>query len=349
MVNTSVAERANDPVEDALSGALWLEDELGLDPAWSSAFAEVSRYLARPAKRVRPALVLAGFRAAAPRALPGAEVYRFAAAQELLHGFMLVHDDVADRAPSRRGGPALHHLLAPAPGLEGARLGEQLAIVAGDHLFSLAIERMLACGAPGAAEATRYVLSVCRHTAVGQYLDLLHGATPVAQLTLWDTMRVAHLKTARYGFVAPLVSGAMLAGAGEGTRDVLARAGRHAGIAFQLRDDLLGLFGDDAVAGKSGAADFLEGKRTFPLIAAWTRAGAADRAELERLWDSPDKGPEACARARALVTQLGGRAATERVIDRCTRASLKSLAALPPGAGRATLEAFLSQLSRRSA
>ncbi len=342
------AGRPFDPVEEALAQALSVDDERGLDEVWSGAFDEVAGYLARPAKRVRPALVLAGYRAAAPGSEPGPEVVRFAAAQELLHGFMLVHDDVADRAPTRRGGPALHHLLAPGAGTEDARLGEQLAVVAGDHLFALAIERMLDCGSPRAAEVTQYVLSICRHTAAGQYLDLFHGKTPLRALTLWDVMRVAQLKTARYGFVAPLVCGAMLAGADERVRETLARAGRHAGVAFQLKDDLIGLFGDDRSAGKSGAGDFFEGKRTFPLIAAWTRADVDGRAELELLWDLELKGPAECERARVLVERWGGRAATERAIERSTRAALKCLAALPPGPGRATLEGFLSQLSRRS-
>ena len=90
------------------------------------------------------------------------------------------------------------------------------------------------------------------------------------------------------GFVAPLVCGAMLGGAPAQLIHVLKRAGRQAGLAYQLRDDLIGLFGDDRLAGKDGGGDYLEGKRTFPVIAAWTRATPEGRAELEALWRAPD-------------------------------------------------------------
>lgn len=329
------------PLELALADSLELPDEVSLDPLWTQAFDAVGQLVLRPAKRVRPMLVLAGYKAAGAGE-PTDGVLRFAAAQELLHAFMLVHDDVADRAVTRRGQPALHHELSRDP-----RLGEQLAIVAGDHLFALSIERMLTSGASRAADATRYLLGICRHTAVGQYLDLSHAGTPLSELTLWDTMRVAHLKTARYGFVAPLVCGAMLAGAPEPMIEALARAGRHAGLAFQLRDDLIGLFGDDSVAGKAGDGDYFEGKRTFPVIAAWTRADASAREELERLWDLGVKTHVHCEAARELVRRFGGDRATQRLVERTTRAALKSLASLPASSARTQLEALVSKLAHR--
>lgn len=337
-----------DPVEAALEAALRPEDEVALGAEWSRLSEKVQGYVTRPAKRVRPALLIAGYRAARGEEPVPDAVYRFAAGLEILHAFMLVHDDIADRAETRRGGASLHRLLAGSPSPDGQRLGQDLALVAGDHLFARAVELMLSSGAPHAAEATLQMLAICRHTAAGQALDLALAQAPLASVTLFETMRVAQLKTARYGFVAPLLTGAMLAGASSNTCDALSRAGRHAGIAYQLRDDLLGLFGDDQVAGKSGAADFIEGKRTFPIIAAWTRADAAGRAELEGLMDGP-KDDAAIARMREALERHGGRLATERVIARCTRAALKALAAIPHGAGRATLEQFLSKLANRSA
>src|SRR6185312_1095173 len=112
-------------------------------------------------------------------------VLRFAAAVELLHTFLLVHDDVADRAETRRGAAALHCILAH------GRKGEQLAVVAGDHLFACAVEAMLASGLPGAPAATAFYLGVCRETAVGQYLDLEVTRAPLGSVTLFQTMRIA--------------------------------------------------------------------------------------------------------------------------------------------------------------
>ena len=334
-----------DPIEAALAETLELEDEAGIGPQWAEASAQVREYVLRGGKRFRPALVALGYRIARGGTELPRGVTDFAAALELLHAFLLVHDDVADRAATRRGGPALHHVMTPG---DDARLGEQLAVVAGDHLYSRALEVMLGTGLPASAEATRYLLGICRHTAAGQYLDLTLSRAPLSKVTLFETLRVAQLKTARYGFVAPLVCGAMLGGADASLLDALARAGRYAGIAFQLRDDLIGLFGDDRVAGKGGAADYFEAKRSFPVIAAWTRADDDGRAELEALWDAPDKDDASLAKARAVITAAGGKAATERVIERCARSASRALTALPAHA-RLQLELAFEHLFHRAA
>jgi geranylgeranyl diphosphate synthase type I len=268
----------------------------------------------------------------------------FATGLELLHTFMLIHDDVADRAPTRRGGPSLHRVLS------GGRSGEDLAVVVGDHVYSRAVEVMLSCGLPAAANATRYMMAICRHTAVGQYLDIDLARTPLGDVTLFQTLKVASLKTARYGFVAPLVAGAMLGGSPRPLIEQLERVGRQVGLAFQLRDDVIGLFGEDAIAGKDGGGDFVEGKRTFPVVAAWTRADAAGRQRLETLWHAADRrGQAALARARAEVEGFGGRVATQRVIERMTRGARKTLEQLPSAAGaRSVLDSLIAHMVRRS-
>lgn len=311
------------------------EDEAGLDPLWSQAKRGLASYTLRPSKRVRPTLTALGYLAVRPEAsFVPLGVVQFAAGLELLHTFMLVHDDVADHAATRRGGPSLHRMV-----------GDHPAIVLGDHLYARALEAMLCAAAPAAAETTRYVLEICRYTAAGQYLDLVLQGAPLPEVTLFRTLKVAELKTARYGFVAPLVCGARLAGAEGPLLDALKRAGRSAGLAYQLRDDLIGLFGDDDVAGKDGGGDYLEGKVTFPVVAAWTRADAAGRAELEALWASPS--PERLADARAAVTRWGGLQATQCVVERRTRTALKALEPLGPAA--AVLAGLVGGLARRAA
>lgn len=333
-------------LERTLEQLLELPDEQSVDPRWSKALVTLKAYSLRPAKRVRPTLLVTGW-AMAARA-PAHEVPRgvqaFAAALELLHTFMLIHDDVADRAMTRRGGLALHRMLG-----DDSASGGDLAVVLGDHLYSRAVEVMLSSGAPRAAAATRYMMAICRHTAIGQYLDLDLSRAPLGEVTLFQTLKVAHLKTAKYGFVAPLVVGAML---GSGSDELLAgleRVGRAAGMAFQLRDDLLGLFGSDTIAGKDSGADYSEGKRTFPVIAAWTRASSSGRERLEALWKPQVRGPSALGLARDEIEAHGGRAATERVIERMTRTARKNLETLPNDHGaRDGLDSMLTRMVRRS-
>jgi geranylgeranyl diphosphate synthase type I len=192
-------------------------------------------------------------------------------------------------------------------------------------------------------------MGVCRHTAAGQYLDLALAREPLSRVTVFQALRVAHLKTARYGFVAPLVAGSLLGGGATALQERLERVGRHLGLAFQLRDDLLGLFGDAARAGKDGGGDFSEGKRTFPVLAAWMRADGRGRRELEALWDAKGKGPAELAQARGLLEHWGGRVATERVIARATRNARKVMATLPAAGGvRVALETLADRLERRS-
>ncbi len=330
-------------VEAELRSLFQLPDEEGLDVRWTQAMAHAQAYTLRPAKRMRPALVALGHAIAQGASAVPERLWHFAAGFELLHTFLLIHDDVADGADLRRGGPALHRLLG------AGKLGADLAVVVGDHLFARSVEAMLESGLPAARRAVQYYLSICRQTAAGQYLDIDLGRTPLADVTLTQVLRVARLKTARYGFVAPLVCGAMLAGAQPGLLQALERVGRHMGLAYQLRDDLLGLFGDTQACGKCADGDFVEGKRTFPVVAAHLRAPDSVRAELQSLWNLRSANPVALARARSLVASYGGLAATERLVDRATGAARAAVAALPPGGGVAdVLDELLVLLARRT-
>lgn len=333
-------------IEAAMAELFVLPDEAALGERWERAMEYTRRYALRPAKRVRPALVVAGYSLTRGSLTVPPGLWRFAAGLELLHTFLLIHDDVADQAELRRGEPALHHLLGP------GRAGEDLAVVVGNYLYSRSLEAMLTSGLPGATKASLYYLGVCRHTAAGQYMDLELSRAPLSQVTLSQALQVAHLKTSRYGFCAPLVCGAMLAGAAAELRDVLERVGRHVGLAFQLRDDLIGLFGDESVAGKAADGDFMQGKRTFPVLAAYLRAPASAREELERLWTLPPEAKDVAAliRARTLVEEHGGRAACERLVERASRAGRKALHALPAKGGvRDLLDALITRLARRAA
>lgn len=335
----AVQFRAGTELERSLDGI----DDARLDRRWAEALRVVRNYTLRPGKRLRPALVLIGHGIGRGSSSVPPKLWQFAAGLELLHTFLLIHDDVADRAELRRGDAALHKLLAH------GKLGEDLAVVSGDHLFARGLELMLASGLPRGAEVVTWYLSVLRQTAVGQYLDLRLASAPLKEISLFEALRVADLKTARYGFAAPLVCGAVLGGASAEVVDALERVGRHAGLAFQLNDDLLGLLGDDGVTGKSGVADLEEGKRTFPVLAAYARAQRDAREELERLWTPGPKSEDEVKRARTLLWEHGGVAATRRAIDRHTRCAQRALSALPDSLLTHLLNALVAKLARRTA
>jgi len=308
-----------------------LPDEESFDASWSEALVHMRAYSLRPSKRLRPGLVIAGYTFGRGEAIAPAGLWKFAAATELLHTFMLVHDDVADQADLRRGGLTLHRMLAP------GRMGEDLAIVAGDHLFARAVEAMLTCNLPGASRAVAYFLQVCRHTAAGQFLDIKFSRAPLSQISLFQSLKVAYLKTALYGFSAPLVCGAMLARADQKVIDALDKLGRQVGLAYQLQDDLIGLYGQVSDAGKSTSSDLEQGKRTFPVLAAYSRATEEDRKQFDAIWTPGPKDMATLARARVLVEMYGGRAATERMIERATRQAQRYAATLPDAGGMRNL------------
>jgi geranylgeranyl diphosphate synthase type I len=323
-------------LERRLAAFLDLPAERALDVRWGRALAESRAYALRPAKRIRPALVAVGHGLARSGDPVSDDVWAFALGVELLHTFVLVHDDVADGAAVRRGGPALHRRLAV------GRRGKDLAVVCGDHLFALAVDAMLACELPATPAVVRYYLGICRETAAGQYLDLALSGAPLAAARPWQAVRVALLKTARYSVVAPLVAGARLGDGPPGLVRIVERIGRAAGLAYQLRDDLSGLFGDARCSGKP-AGDLEARKLTLPVLAAYERALAPVRHRMEVLWSARGD-PAAVAEMRELVEVHGGRRAAERAIARATRTARQWLQALPAAGGMRAVLADLVEM-----
>ncbi|WP_239470095.1 polyprenyl synthetase family protein [Archangium violaceum] len=331
-------------VQGSLVELLELPDEAGLGIRWTEALGHVREYVLRPSRRLRPALLLAGYCLARGSAAVPAGLWRFAAGLELLHACQVIHDDVTEQAVLRRGGLAMHLLLAP------GRIGQDLAVVVGDHLFARALETMLGASLPGAAQATQYCLRLCRYTAVGQYTALEREGVSPDGMSVRQALRGVRLRTMRQGFCSPLVCGAMLAGADDALRLRLARVGCNVALAWQLREELIGLFGDARGSGRSASCDFTLGRRTFPLVAACSRASPQVRQELAELWALPPEAKDdaALARARRLVEEAGGRVATERLVARASRGAVRALAALPnPNGLRELLQTLVGQLSHR--
>ncbi len=293
---------------------------------------------ARPGKSLRPALCL--LLAEALGADP-AECAHFAAGIELLHNFSLVHDDIQDRSPTRRGRPAVWTLW-----------GEAQAITVGDGMFSLAHQAWL--HAPLAERDPARLLDIARAleatiTALceGQYLDIdgegSLALTTDAYLTMIGRKTAALMGTSAWvGCRCAAADPALLAAA---------RAfGTELGLAFQIRDDLLGIWGDEVTTGKSASSDISSRKMTLPVVLALEHGSAEQRAALAARYASAPEDPDDDAATRAILSEAGAYRRTADQEEEHWRAALRALEALglqPPWEER--LRVFANSLVGRSA
>jgi geranylgeranyl diphosphate synthase type I len=333
---------------------LTVELERHTTPRFAEAAQAVASLLRRPGKRIRPYLFLVGYESATRGPRP-AGVANFAAALELLHVFLLIHDDVADRAESRRGAPALQVLLRPSHETlseeERRHLGDQLAILGGDWLYTVALQQMLR--APGldpvrVSRALDYVLETCRFTAEGQYADLSLSAESIEDVTPQDVLEVYRLKTARYTFESPLVAGALLGGAGLRTTEALARFATSAGVAFQLADDLLGLFASEEETGKPELADLREAKKTWPLLSLRAELSVPERAWLDEVLRRRQASELDLLRVRELMRRTGTLERTVSEIARLCDAASSALKAHELQPVSADLQTYVERIRREA-
>jgi geranylgeranyl diphosphate synthase type I len=295
-----------------------VRDLAHLDPALERVGREVADLVCLGGKRLRPAFVYWGHRATGADHLDA--VLHCAGAVELLHAFALVHDDVMDRSDRRRGRPAVHAALAAAHagdgmvgdaswfGVGGAILAGDIAFVWSDRLFDEA-------PLPGDALArARTVFTELRvEVMAGQYLDLRLAG--LASATEGDALRVALLKSGRYTVTRPLQLGAAIGGGDPELDHALVGYGDAIGLAFQLRDDVLGLYGDPERTGKGAVEDLREGKRTLLVLRALEHASTLDRRVLGSLLGKPDLDEADADRARQIVRDSGALASVEQLLD----------------------------------
>lgn len=293
-----------------------------------------ARDAAAGGKRVRPRLVLAVH--GAFEGDDAGSAVATAAAFELLHTAFLMHDDVIDHDDVRRGIPNVTGRFA-AEALEGGATaahardyGEASAILAGDLLISAAHRMIAALDVPAMRrEALLELIDECVFlAAAGEHADVRFtlGERPTAG----DIVAMIENKTASYSFSGPLRAGAILAGATPGTVDRLGEVGGHLGVAFQLRDDVLGVYGERDVTGKTTIGDLREGKET--LLVAYARADATWAPVADR-FGRPDLDDAGADLLRDAIAASGARERVEALIAaRCRSAvDLIAGAGLPPG------------------
>jgi geranylgeranyl diphosphate synthase type I len=277
---------------------------------------ELSRLIDAGGKRLRPSFCYWGFRAAGGE--HGDEIVRAAAALELLHTFAIVHDDIMDASDERRGEPTTH-----------AKHGVNVALLAGDLALVLADAAFMGSGFPAdrLIDGFRAYSRMRQEVIAGQYLDLV-AATDV-HISEAEARRIAVLKSGRYSIEEPLAIGAALGAAPPEMRAKLTRFGAPLGEAFQLRDDLLGTFGDREDLGKPVDSDIREGKRhvLFAKSVALLE-GDEKRFFVERWGQGGALTPDEIDRLRELIDRCGARSETESLLESLAAAADSALASL---------------------
>jgi geranylgeranyl diphosphate synthase, type II len=285
-------------------------------------------------KRLRPYMLILSHGACAGD--PEQDTMPVAAALELLHCSLLIHDDIIDRDTVRHGklnvGGQYREIYGDAHG-EARRdhLADSAAILGGDLLLAAA-HRFIAeskLEADKKLEALKLLGDAVFNVAGGELLD---AESVIMRMQDVDSLAIAKYKTAHYSFVTPLVMGATLAGASPAIRAGLTDYGVALGIAFQLADDLLGLFGDEEETGKPATSDLREGRRTYLLQRAYQMATDAEIAELDAIVGDETVSHEQLERARTIVRECGAYDATVGEIQEYTaqaEAALSNLAFAP--------------------
>lgn len=282
-------------------------------------------------KRIRPLLVLLTAAAVGGRwqnCLPAA------AAVELLHNFSLVHDDIEDQSGIRRGRPTVW-----------ATWGEAIAINAGDAMYALAFHALSnlyqSVGAEAALQAYRHLTETCIFLTGGQHLDISYEKAQ--DLPLESYWAMVGGKTAAL-LSACVNLGAICAGASLETTNNLKKFGTALGLSFQIKDDCLGIWGEEGVTGKSSSSDLAAGKKSLPVLYG-LRQGGIFTAE----WLKPQHTDRDYVNLAKLLEETGARDFAESEISRLTRESLDALenVKLENGPGAALRELAFALISRK--
>ncbi len=299
-------------------------------------------------KRLRPAFCYWGWRAAGGEDCD--EIMTAAAALELLQACALVHDDVMDGSDRRRGAPAVHRKFASLHrvagwhgnpesfGVAAAILLGDLCLVWSEQMFnSSGLQHEALLRAQPVHDRMRVELMT------GQYLDVIEQA--MGGVSVERALRVARYKAAKYTIEGPLLIGAALADGSPEVAGALSSYGLPLGEAFQLRDDVLGVFGDPGETGKPAGDDLREGKRTVLVAAALTRADQRQAAVIRRHLGDPGLDTGEVETLREIIAETGALAEVERMIAERAGSALAALAS--PGLDRSAVR-VLTELAEIS-
>nr|WP_249714781.1 polyprenyl synthetase family protein [Micromonospora sp. NBRC 107566] len=324
----------------------------GIDEALLAVAEAVEAFVLRGGKRLRPSFGYWGYRGAG--APDSDAVVTALTALEFVQASALIHDDVMDCSDTRRGQPAIHRRFAAlhrAGRWHGGAdaFGDSAAILVGDLCMVWSDELLHTSGLDPQtlARARPHYDEMRTEVTVGQYLDVLNQAT--GDTSAERASKVAQYKSAKYTVERPLLIGAALAGAPPALSAAYSGYGLPLGEAFQLRDDVLGVFGDPAVTGKPAGDDLREGKRTFLVAAAFAAADNGARRALVAGLGDPALDAAGVDRLRGIIADTGALQRTEHRIAELAEEALAALAAAPVDpAAAAELTALATAATHRA-
>ncbi|MHA2353068.1 MAG: polyprenyl synthetase family protein [Candidatus Thorarchaeota archaeon] len=295
-----------------------IEDVSKLGPWHKQYYSNVKEYIMRGGKRLRPVLVILGYKAVKGETVPN-NLYEAAICVEILHNGSLLHDDLIDHDETRRGGKTFHatyrDLYFDRTKDERASFdhGMTMAILGGDSLINMG------AGAITAANLDPDVSAYVHHLYEFSFQNLVDGVLLEMNMMTDDTatsetyLTMVRMKTAVL-FDRSLMMGAAVAKATESQLEALGEFGIKVGQAFQMQDDILGSFGDEEKLGKSASGDIREAKKTMLVFEAYAKADAKQREELDSLLGKSDITDQEIERVRELFRETGSLDATQKIM-----------------------------------
>lgn len=288
-------------------------------------YQDLAEFVCRKGKRLRPLLFLGAYRNfGGKRPFSDTALLKSAVSLELLHAFILIHDDVIDRSERRRGLPTFHKLVEEKMGKLATRerVGQNVAMVIGDMLFALAIETLQATDfPPETREAVlQRFLRYVTDTGCGEIYDILLGVRDITRVAESDITLMYTLKTTRYTFEAPFVLGAVLAGVSPEILEELPKITEPLGLAFQIQNDLIEYSHFD-LADRAMQTDLIDGKKTLLMRSAYDGLGDLDRSFLQLCLSSPVLTDSSILKIKELIDKSG---AVHRLKERMTQLFFES-------------------------
>ena len=329
-----------------------IENAANIDPSYERLWKKLYSLIQSGGKRLRPQMTLISYQAFGGEGFEA--VAPVAAAQELLHFALLIHDDIIDRDYTRYGvaNIAGEYNLTYSPYLASkedlTHFSHSAAILAGDLMLSGAHQLI------ASSSLSRELIMLSQQLLSTGVFEVAGGELLDTELSFMpykkgDALKVATYKTASYSFICPLLTGAVLAGASNSAQRALRDYATALGIAYQLADDLLGVFGDEAKTGKSTVSDIVEGKRTYLVEVALETFSAADKMIFMQAFGNAQATAIEIEAAKQLLETSGARTRTEQQSTQYTDAALQALDSLElPDERSQPLRVFIDKAAKRS-